>query len=167
MQRLETSETYRAEKTERGSLWRLVAALAFAVIPVPLLFSGPPGSRLVGALLVLWFGFTSFQRLHAFRRERSFLRVSPEGLEIGVPWRSTFYAWSDIERFGSVEVPLSYFYGTEKQILAAFDLKPTYPGPRPRRTRGFDVVFPDEFDLNGRLLANQLNELKDIQTGAS
>jgi len=93
----------------------------------------------------------------------SFLRLTPTGITIRTMWRSTFYRWSDIERFGVTRrVPGGH------QHMVGMDFAAEYPaGDKARglmsvnrQVLGFDGALPDNYGWDHAELAEHLNRLR-------
>jgi Bacterial PH domain len=160
-------EVYRPARSSFGSFWLLVLAVLFAAGGV-WLFLEPrkPGDTLAGIVCIALFGWSAVMRAHRFLLERSFVRLEPEGIVIGNPLRTRFYAWSDVERFTSVSRPTSYRTGTEAQIRVGFYLKESHPERAGRPRKGIDVLLPPDLeDVSPRELARRLDERRMAATG--
>lgn len=93
----------------------------------------------------------------------SFLRLTPDGITVRSMWRSVFYRWSDIERFGVTRrVPGGH------QHLVGMDFAAEYPiGDKERglmsvnrQVLGFDGALPDNYGWDRAELAAHLNRLR-------
>jgi len=94
----------------------------------------------------------------------SFLRLSPAGFTIRSMWRDTSYRWSDIERFGVVEIhPAGH-----RQRMVGLDFSQSFPHrDRARVLRGlsqgltgFEGALPDSYGWDCAKLAAHLESWK-------
>ena len=90
----------------RKRKWALVflACLAFVAIGSFMLRDPKEAdNRPVTYFFLGFFGLGCLVSLIQFVPGSSFLRLSPEGLDVRTMWRTKVYRWSDIERFGVAE----------------------------------------------------------------
>lgn len=161
-------EVYRSVKTSFSSPWRIVGAALFSVLAAWMLFERHDWwwDILAALFCMVWFGLSAVQRAHRFFLERSFVRLEPEGIVIGAPLRTRFYAWSDVENFTFIGIPSSHRTGTEEQVRVGIRLKPGHPESTDRHPDGIDVLLPPDLqDVNPKELAWRLNERRVGATG--
>jgi hypothetical protein len=79
-------------------------------------------------------------------------------------WRTSFYRWSDIERFGVAEWSSSH----ARHRMVGFDFSESFPERGKATTlkslnrgmTGFEAALPDNYGWDYAELATHLNELK-------
>jgi hypothetical protein len=154
-------EIYRPVRTEYGSPWRLalVALLTVAAGWMLSLRHDWWWDILAAVFCMLWFGWSAVQRAHTVILERSFVRVEPEGLTLGNPLRTRFYAWSDVECFTYIGIPDSFKTGIEGQVRVGLYLKSGHPEDTDRHPDKVDVLLPADLeDVDPKDLTRRLNE---------
>ena len=112
-----------------------------------------------------FFGLCAVIALIQFIPGSSFLRIRADGITIRSLWRTTFYRWSDIERFGATE----FTTGGARQRMVGLDFSATYPHRDRAQTikkfnralTGFEGALPDNYGWDYVELAAHLNRLRD------
>jgi hypothetical protein len=97
------------------------------------------------------------------------LRLSSEGITVRSMWRTTFYRWSDIERFGVAEFTTSQGSIWRRHRLVGLDFSANYPGRGRARTvksinrglTGFEAALPDTYGWDYVQLAAHLNRVRE------
>jgi len=124
--------------------------------------------RFWGYFCVVFFGLGVVVGIIQFIPNSSFLRIGSEGITVRSMWRTTFYRWSDVERFGVAEFTTHHGL-SQRHRLIGLDFSASYP----RRDRaqtlksinrsltGFEAALPDNYGWDYAKLAAHLNELRD------
>jgi len=151
----------------------LLGCIAFAAVGC-FIISSPhsPRDRLAGFALVGFCGLGSLVALSQFVPGSSFLRVAPEALTVRSLWRTKFYRWSDIERFGVADFSTVHFGVRQHHRMVGFNLSPSYPGLRKGGTVGainislvgFEEALPDNYGIDCAELAEHLDRLRQKYT---
>lgn len=163
-------EIYRPVRSPHGSPWRLVLAALLVATAVWFLFERHDWwfDILAALVCIAWFGLSAVQRAHRYILERSFVRLEPEGLAIGNPLRTRFYAWSDVASFTYIGIPDSLKTGTEGQVRVGLYLKSGHPEDTDRHPGKVDVLLPPDLeDVDAKDLTRRLNERRLAATGES
>lgn len=152
----------------RKGTWALVLLICAAFVSIGFLMVRDPGSssreRFWAYGGIVFFGLCAAAALIQFVPGSSFLRISSDGITVRSMWRTTFYQWSDIERFGVAE-----FSTGQRQRLVGLDFSASYPHrdkaqtiKRINRTlTGFEGALPDNYGRDCAKLAAHLNQLRE------
>jgi hypothetical protein len=113
---------------------------------------------------IVFFGLCAAVALIQIIPGSSFLRIKSDGITVRSMWRTTFYRWSDIERFGVAELSTGH-----RQLLVGLDFSASYPHrdraqtvKRISRTlTGFEGALPDNYGRDCAELAAHLNQLRE------
>jgi len=127
-----------------------------------------PEWRAGGYVTIVFFGLGVVAALIQFVPGSSFLRVNPDGITVRAVWRTKFYRWSDIEKFGVAEMDLSYSRGPQRKRMVGFNFSSSAPSvAKAQATRrmnramcGFEGVLPDNYGWDYAELAEHLNQLR-------
>jgi hypothetical protein len=155
----------------RKAKWALVLLLSVTFVAVGLLMLRDPDARddrVWAYVSVTFFGLGVLVSLLQFVPGSSFLRLTPQGLTVRTMWRTKFYRWADIERFGVAEFTTSHGGFRQRHRLVGFDIAPTYPRGGAaealmsfnRNRTGFQAALPDNYGRPHADLAAYLNTLK-------
>ena len=151
----------------RKGTWALVLLISAAFVPIGFLMVRDPASsreRFLAYGGIVFFGLCAAVALIQFIPGSSFLRISSDGITVRSMWRTTFYRWSDIERFGVAELSTGH-----RQLLVGLDFSASYPHrdraqtvKRINRTlTGFEGALPDNYGRDCAELAAHLNQLRE------
>jgi hypothetical protein len=97
----------------------------------------------------------------------SFLAITPEGLTVKYSGESSFFKWTEIERFGVAEIPLRRCkLHRAVGIRFAYSKKSLHLNrngvcPQKRIRAGFDAVLLDNYGRECAELAKYLNQLRE------
>jgi hypothetical protein len=110
---------------------------------------------------VIFFGIGVVAAIVQLLPGSAFLRLSPEGFTIRHMWRNTVYRWSDIERFGVLEIRPS----GHRQRMVGLNFSESFPNARRVRSMvrslsGFDGALPDNYGWDCARLAAHLESWK-------
>jgi hypothetical protein len=152
--------------------WALVLLVSVAFVGIGLMMLRHPsvsGDRIWSVAGVVFFGVCGIASLLQFLPGSSFLRLTPEGLAIRAMWRTTFYRWSDIERFGVAELKASAAGVRSRHRMVGLDFSASYPcGDKARTLKsinrtmtGFEGALPDNYGWDCAELAAHLNSLRE------
>src|SRR6188768_275028 len=114
----------------RKRKWALVflACLAFVAIGSFMLRDPKEAdNRPVTYFFLGFFGLGGLVSLIQFVPGSSFLRLSPEGLDVRTMWRTKVYRWSDIERFGVAEFSTVHGFARQRHRMIGIEFSPSYP----------------------------------------
>jgi len=151
----------------RKGTWALALLISAAFVSIGLLMlrdPAPSTERLLCYGGIAFFGLCAAVALIQFIPGSSFLRISSDGITVRSMWRTTFYRWSDIERFGVAE-----FSTGQRHRLVGLDFAASYPHrdraqtvKRINRTlTGFEGALPDNYGRDHAELAAHLNRLRE------
>ena len=151
----------------RKGTWALALLISAAFVSIGLLMlrdPAPSTERLLCYGGIVFFGLCAAVALIQFIPGSSFLRISSDGITVRSMWRTTFYRWSDIERFGVAE-----FSTGQRHRLVGLDFSASYPHrdraqtvKRINRTlTGFEGALPDNYGRDHAELAAHLNQLRE------
>ena len=150
--------------------WALVLLGSAAFVGIGFwMVSDSPQQRFWGYAGIVFFGLCAVVALVQFIPGSSFLRVGTDGITLRVMWRTTFYRWSDIERFGATEFST---FGA-RQRMVGLDFSATYPHRDKAQTvkkinralTGFEGALPDNYGWDYAELAAHLNRLREQHVG--
>ena len=151
----------------RKGTWALVLLISAAFVSIGFLVLGDPASsreKFWAYGGIAFFGLCAAVALIQFIPGGSFLRINSDGITVRSMWRTTFYRWSDIERFGVAE-----FSTGQRHRLVGLDFSASYPHrdkaqtvKRINRTlTGFEGALPDNYGRDHAELAAHLNRLRE------
>jgi hypothetical protein len=167
------SEIYRPSKWTWS--WVLLGAVVFVMIGCAMIRSSGSQDRFVGFAGTLFFGICGVAALLQFLPNCSLLQVGPDGLTIHVLWRTTFYAWADIESFGVSEFSTVHSGLRQRHRQVGFNFSRSYAGGGRavklrnfnRRFTGFEAGLPDNYGRDCAELAEHLNRMREQYVGPS
>jgi membrane associated rhomboid family serine protease len=137
----------------------LICAL-FAGVCVAWMVDEP---NVIAALGVLLFGPCTLIAVAQLIPGRAYLRIAPDGLVIRTPFKTTRWAWNDIENFQAYEI--SQRYTSSKHVgFDRRDLTPARQGfwkTLNRGISGVDVGLPDTYGVRHTELADLLDAARD------
>lgn len=118
---------------------------------------------------ILFFGLGVVVAIIQLIPNSSFLWLGPDGMTVCTMWRSHFYRWSDIERFGVAEFTVN----SRRRRLVGMDFSASYPHRNKakamkeisRNLSGFEGALPDNYGWDYAELAAHLNRLREKHAG--
>ena len=124
-------------------------------------------NRFWGYFNMAFFGLGVLVALIQFIPGSSFVHLGPDGLTVRSMWRSTFYRWSDIERFGVARLATA-----PGERFIGLDFSASYPWRDRAKTvkkinrtlTGFEGALPDNYGWDYVELAAHLNRLREQRT---
>ena len=124
--------------------------------------------RFWGYFNMAFFGLGVLAALVQFVPGSSFLHLGSDGLTVRAMWRTTFYRWSDIERFGVARL------ATASERLIGLEFSASYPRRDRaqtvkkinRKLTGFEAALPDNYGWDYAELAAHLNRLRERYVSA-
>ena len=160
-------EIYRPSKHKWT--WVLLTCVVFVIIGCTMIRSSGLRDRFFGFAGILFFGAGGVIALLQFLPNSSFLQVSPDGLTIRATWRTTFYAWTDIERFGVAEFSTIHTGIRQRHRRVGFNFSAAYAGGGRawkfrdfnRGFMGFEAALPDNYGRDYAELAEHLNRMRE------
>ena len=152
---------------EPGWWFALCIGLAGVAIGIWMFTLGAGIYLAAGTLVVVCAGFAFNAWLS--RPGSSYLAISPEGLTVKFSGGSSFFKWTEIERFGVAEFPLRRRPGLHRAVGIRFinpkkSLCRNRDGFSPQkrgRTEGFDAVLFCSYGKDCAELAEHLNRLRE------
>ena len=123
-----------------------------------------PQNRFWAYAGIAFFGLFVLVAFIQFIPGSSFLRLGADGITVRTMWRTTFYRWSDIQRFGVATMSLG-----ARQRFVGLDFSATYPHRDKAQTvkkinralTGFEGALPDNYGWDYAELAAHLNRLRE------
>ena len=153
-------ETFRPGKAKWAFVLLLFAAIAAGGFDIV----GRPEWRAGGYAMIAFGGIGVVIALIQLLPGGSFLRVNSDGITVRAMWRTTFYRWSDIDRFGAGEVEMHTRGVSQRMGIVGLNFSANCPDRDKRRLKsarfGFDAVLPDNYGWDCAELAAHLNELR-------
>ena len=164
-------ETYHPRKRT----WALVFLVSAVFFGIGFLIISDPGAssdRFWAHVCSAFFGLCALVSLIQFVPGSSFLRLTPEGLTVRTMWRSQFYRWSDIERFGVAEFGGGF---GKRHRMVGLELSTSHSPSGKAQTlmsinrslTGFGGALPDNYGWDYAELAAHLNTLRARYVGSS
>jgi hypothetical protein len=166
-------ENEREEILRPGKIkWTLMLLLSAAFVGAGFFLlprSDPWSDRFMIEACIGFFSLCGIVALIQFAPGSSFLRLTPDGVTVRTVWRTWFYRWSDIERFGVAEFPAA----GQSHRRVGFDFSDGYVG-RNRQPKwkdfnrnlcGFEATGPDSYGWSHADLAMHLNEWRERYAG--
>lgn len=156
--RAEAGETVDLRPSRLKWSLMLLGSLLFSIFFVPAAIVSPHPVTIGGALL---FGLALLASIGALLPGLSYMRVSPQGLDVKALLRRRVYAWDEVESFRVFEVSTRY----STQRFVGFDLRARITGGRStwqkvdRGISGVDDGLPDNYGMDPERLAAALNRL--------
>jgi PH (Pleckstrin Homology) domain-containing protein len=150
----------------RKGKWALVLLGSAAFVATGFwMVTDSPSERFWGYAGIIFFGLCLVIALIQFIPGSSFLRLTADGITVRAMWRTTFYRWSDIARFGAAEFTT---FGA-RQRFVGLDFSATYPHRDRAQTVkkinraliGFEGTLPDNYGWDYAELAAHLNRLRE------
>jgi hypothetical protein len=158
--------------TPRKGKWMLVLALSAAFVSGAFLVVNHPTSpwdRYWAYASIVFFGLGGCVALAQLIPGASYLRLTADGLTIRALWRTRFYRWSDIERFGVAEFTTVHRGVPNRHRMVGFDFSASYTGRDRaklvkgfnRKLTGFEASLSDNYGWDCAELAAHLNRFRE------
>jgi hypothetical protein len=162
----------------RKGKWMLILLVSVVFVVGGFFMLRNPGSardRIGAEICIGFFGLGILVSLAQFVPGSSFLRLTPEGMDVRSMWRTKAYRWSDIERFGVAEFSTIHGGVRQRHRMIGYDFSPSYPEQNQglalrsfnRRLSGFEAALPDNYGWSYEALAEHLNTLRNQYLGLS
>jgi hypothetical protein len=159
-------ETFRPSKGK----WALILLLFAGVVAGGFDMVERPEWRVGGYVMIVFCGLGVLAALIQIVPGSSFLRVNSDGITIRAVWRTTFYRWSDIDRFGVAELEMFSHGMTQRIRRVGLNFSSSCPDPAKRRLNralsGFEGVLPDNYGWDCAEFAAHLNQCRSQYVGS-
>ena len=164
---LDDSEQVLRPRKRKWALVLLICA-AFTAGGFWMLTDEDASDRFGGYFCLTFFGLGTVASLTQFVPGSSFLRLAPDGFTVRSTWRTRFYRWSDIERFGVAEFSTVHGFARQRHRMIGYDFSASYPDQDKmvklrnlnRNWTGFEAALPDNYGWSYEALAEHLNMLR-------